>query len=732
MKIERVNKIASSMKDSEEKVSVNALMERLYSVSFWELLTDTVKIEIPIIQRDYAQGREDKKTHKIRASFVDSIINAIESEENSLELDFVYGDINNGIFQPLDGQQRLTTLFLLHWYLANITGNLKETKSHFKKITYETRISSREFCNELAENGENLGKGETIREQIIDSSWFFLSWKNDPTIKAMLVMLDSIEERLKDKNQEVLRNYWQKLTSENPPITFHFKQLNDVGLTDDLYIKMNARGKPLTDFENFTAHFEKHIKKNEFEKELLLKEANKEQWREITEKTFSHKIDTVWTDLFWKHRGDDNLVDNEFVKFIAGVAINSYAENPEIFKSEDEDKLTRKILEEKKEKNITDEAVKRERIERRITLLFNNPNEITPEDFPTKASFDYLKSCFDIYSHKEFKYDELKPEDLTLWDFPEIKKVKINSEKETDNSLFIEFVRSDKTTSYKQRILFYAQTQYLLTVESFNSKRFAEWMRVVRNIVQNTTIDSAGAFIGAIGLINKLSSGCNNIYDFLSNYSINSEFASKQVIEEIEKAKIITKTPDAKPVIHKTEDTNFCKGKIRFPFSCIDYDIENGHSNEFDINKLKKVLSVIDANFTDLKEKLSDDFKRAFLTIKGNDYFDVWPKWSYKFNCHKRWLLNTVGDLKNNFSERSGWARDYLKELFLKLEDKSLNEIISEYTCPQDMPNWKKRLIKEPNLLKKATFILIPESNSYCKIAWQQRPSREEQVKKIE
>ena len=92
------------------------------------------------------------------------------------------------------------------------------------------------------------------------------------------------------------------------------------------------------------------------------------------------------------------MVDNEFVKFIAGIAINSYAENQEIFKSKDEDRLTRKILEEKKEKNITDEAVKRERIERRITLLFNNPNEITPEDFPSKSSFEYLKSC-------EYYYD---------------------------------------------------------------------------------------------------------------------------------------------------------------------------------------------------------------------------------------------------------------------------------------------------------------------------------------
>lgn len=48
------------------------------------------------------------------------------------------------------------------------------------------------------------------------------------------------------------------------------------------------------------------------------------------------------------------------------------------------------------------------------------------------------------------------------------------------------------------------------------------------------------------------------------------------------------------------------------------------------------------------------------------------------------------------------------------------------------MPNWKKRLIKEDELFNGATFILIPNGLNYCKLAWQQKPSREEQVKKIE
>ena len=75
------------------------------------------KIAIPIIQRDYAQGRIDAEVNGIRERFLDSLHQAIKVDP--ITLDFVYGDINvDGVMTPLDGQQRLTALFLLHWYAA--------------------------------------------------------------------------------------------------------------------------------------------------------------------------------------------------------------------------------------------------------------------------------------------------------------------------------------------------------------------------------------------------------------------------------------------------------------------------------------------------------------------------------------------------------------------------------------------------------------------------------------
>lgn len=688
MKIERINKIANYMKDIEGKIVVNKLLERLNSISFWELLSECTKIEIPIIQRDYAQGRDNEKTTKIRKLFLDSLIKAIESENECIELDFVYGDIKNGVFQPLDGQQRLTTLFLLYWYFAYKTGNLSGNKNHFKKFTYETRISSREFCSELVEKSEKLGEGETLIEKINDASWFFMSWKKDPTIKAMLVMLNSIEFKLSGKSQEELTKEWEKLISENPPITFHFKQLNDIGLTDDLYIKMNARGKALTDFENFKARFEKHIKENEFEKDLSLTEANKEQWKELTGKTFSHRIDTVWTDLFWKHRGDDNLVDNEFVKFIAGIAISNYAQNLEIFENSEDELNTRKILEEKKEKNITDEAVKRERIERRITTLFNNPADVSPDDFITNGSFDYLKNCLNVYSKD--KNDELFPGNLILWDFIENRKVKINSNTEIDNNLFIEFAKESKT-EYKQRVLFYAQTKYVLNSETFNSELFSEWMRVVRNIVQNATIDSASAFIGAIGLINELSSGCENIYEFLSSTTLKSGFATKHIEEEKLKATLIQSESNWKSQIFKAEDDIFLKGEIKFllDFSKV--------GEEFNIQEFTSICD----KFLLLFESKDDILRKALLT---QDDYPIWDGRTSSLGwAHRYSLLNTENEWKDAFRKKSDKFINAVYKLIsnsFNLSDDRITILKSVILNSTPLNDYRSHLVKNNSLLR--------------------------------
>ena len=666
-------------------------------LTFLDLIRE-YKIEIPIIQRDYAQGREDKT--EIRKNFLTALHKALTKNE-TLELDFVYGSVKDGVLQPLDGQQRLTTLFLLHWYIANKEDKLEDNKELLEKFTYETRTSSREFCAELVGESIVWSEKQNPSELIIDSTWFFLSWKKDPTIKAMLTMLDAIHQIFCHTTE-----LWNKLNN----ITFQYLELSDFGLSDDLYIKMNARGKALTEFENFKAKFEQYISKKKWEEGVT------------TTETFSHKIDTIWTDLFWRQDAV-NRIDDRFMKFIAGIAVNYYGQNLKIYEDESIDKKVREDLE-KNNKNITDEAIKMERIRQRIAELFNNPNKVIPNDFPNETAFNYLKQCLDKYAEKqndEFFNDILCPKDVPLWNYCE------------DSTLFKNIISADSST-YKQRVLFYAQTRYLLE-SVYHDDSFSNWMRVVRNIVRNSTIDSAGTFISAISLINEISEGYSNIHDYLSdNTTIKAGHAKEQVKEEIEKAKLIITDLDAKIIIHEIEDTDFCRGKIDFALYCIDYDIDSQDKQPFEKDKLSEISAVITNHFENMNTVLCDDFKRAFLTITTEEKsYYVLKSWSHSFDCDKYRMLYDINDFRNTFARSKDWKRVSLKAFFSQLNDKkTFQKIIEDYQVSDDIPNWKKRLIKEGNLINGATFILIPNDNSFCNLAWQQRPTKPEQVKKIE
>lgn len=113
--------------------------------SFWQLLKES-RIIIPIVQRDYAQGREGKE--HLRERFLTQLFSALKGQK-PIVLDFVYGSREGNIMYPLDGQQRLTTLWLLHWYLSLCCGTLEEDGKILSNFSYVTRVSSRTFCEKL-------------------------------------------------------------------------------------------------------------------------------------------------------------------------------------------------------------------------------------------------------------------------------------------------------------------------------------------------------------------------------------------------------------------------------------------------------------------------------------------------------------------------------------------------------------------------------------------------------
>ena len=217
------------------------MSEYSQKVSFWDLLKRK-NIVIPIIQRDYAQGRKGKEF--LRERFLKQLFDALQDDAEPLVLDFVYGSTEEDTLYPLDGQQRLTTLWLLHWYLALRAGTLSEDKNILKHFSYETRVSSRTFCHKLCSISQPYQSQKAdIASFVRNQSWFYSAYEQDPSIQSMLRMLggtdikdnndidiiDGIEEyatQLKlteDKAKELL----ERLKSADSPISFYLLNMED-------------------------------------------------------------------------------------------------------------------------------------------------------------------------------------------------------------------------------------------------------------------------------------------------------------------------------------------------------------------------------------------------------------------------------------------------------------------------------------------------------------------------
>ena len=257
-----------------------------------EGLPTVERVKIPLIQRDYAQGRSDDAVKLIRTSFLDAL-HVAGTGGDRLPLDFVYGEVTDGTFEPLDGQQRLTTLFLLHWYVASRTGHLDAQA--WTQFSYATRPSAALFCKRLTQH-RLPDDVHTPSAWIRNQPWCLYLWRLDPTIQAMLVTLDAINERFAAEDLDAV---WSRLTDPGEPaIYFHLLPINDMGSAEDLYIKMNSRGKALTAFENFKALLEKAIEGSPRAGE------------------FAERVDGVWADVMWRIRDTNNLFDAQYLNYL--------------------------------------------------------------------------------------------------------------------------------------------------------------------------------------------------------------------------------------------------------------------------------------------------------------------------------------------------------------------------------------------------------------------------------
>ncbi|MCZ2248485.1 MAG: DUF262 domain-containing protein [Bacteroidia bacterium] len=612
-------------------MSNNPTSEKL---TFRELISKH-KIEIPIIQRDYAQGRDGKE--ELRKNFLSALLKAVNGKE--LELDFVYGTVIDNVLQPLDGQQRLTTLFLLHWFIAIKENKLDdELKKNLTKFTYETRTSSRDFCESLINKGIVYNAEQKISEQIIDSSWFFLSWKRDPTIKSMLTMLDAIQQIFQNETA-----IWNKLNN----IGFHYIELQNFGLSDDLYIKMNARGKPLTDFENFKAKFEQYITAQKWEEGIE------------TVETFAYKIDTDWTNFFWNYRDETkNVFDEQLLNFFRTMAVINYA---------------------LKKKTIGRDEI----FENNVRILRSRDENASLIDLPISFN-QYLElECFD-----EEYFKTLKSVLNKISDKKGLKTFLFDSIYADERKIFSGAIQNN--FSYPDLVIAFAYYQYLASEETIEIENLENWLRIVRNLVEGSRpylFNNANEFANALHSINELLPNRNSIVKYFTETKINSlsGFISEQVVEEKIKAKLITQNEDWEKAIIEIENHKYFNGQIGFLLDwCKDED------QAYNFVKFKGYVEKAKAIFGENGLNHFDKFlferallaKGDYLLKKGSNYSflidnerDISWKRLLRDNNEKREILkqlvdkvsvlnltNDLQEIVDGFSDKNDWRYYFIKQ----------------------------------------------------------------------
>lgn len=495
---------------------------------FSELLERHGHIRVPLIQRDFAQGRTDQQ--EVRDEFLGALHQALclppASELLPLNLDFIYGSVEGegtGNFQPLDGQQRLTTLFLLHWYLAwrddcGEAFRMLCADGKISRFSYRVRPSSKEFFDALVLFSPPKAPDEVDNVSLLlaDQPWYFRGWRLDPTIQSALVMLDALHNRFQNEH-----GLYARLTDTvQPAITFQLLDLRNFGLSDDLYIKMNARGKPLTPFETFKARYEQ-ILSELFPEETRLLNGQKVGISEF----FSRRMDTQWSDFFWPHRDKDSHVFDAAVMnvFRAVILITRLPQSEDFIES------------------IT-------RVRNRFTK--NSYAFFHQGEWLDVAFSEALITLLENWSDGGKGFSRQLPDNRYF----------------DEEVIFEKILSEPELLGYEEIVQFSAYLQFLKVYAGrVDSAIFQEWMRVVFNLSVNTEYNRPADLQRSFSAIVDLMPNMTTILDYLAQPDTKiSGFNLQQIAEEQLKARLLLADKGWWPLLDEAEKHRYFRGQVGF------------------------------------------------------------------------------------------------------------------------------------------------------------------------
>lgn len=318
---------------------------------------------------------------------------------------------------------------------------------------------------------------------IRDQSWWLNKWNADPTIDGMLRMLDTIDSIFFKSWEEAANNLF---SADHNTILFQFLKLENFYDPDDLFIKMNARGLPLTEFEIFKGKWMEQI-------ETLYEPA------EI--KALKSLIDVSWTDFLWPLRIQRKGLKNidpffqNLLKLIIGNSTASLLNNRadfDILFEANKKELSFSYEKYIEEYNVVFDRVMLDRIKEELEVMCS-PNSI----------------------FTKFRTSKIKHED---W---------IDLEKEWQ--FFVIQDRDNNNPNYKGRVTLYALSRFSTLMPSTNDSEVNQWSRLIRNLIENTRFDTSNDAVRVIKDIDTMLEGLAAYYKDNSGSSCVNDWVAQNI-----------------------------------------------------------------------------------------------------------------------------------------------------------------------------------------------------------
>ena len=543
----------------------------------------------------------------------------------------------------------LQHFFLLHWFIAYKAEKLHEVKNTLLNFSYETRHSSRVFCEKIiteniliegneTEIDEKEKTPKTIGEHIANQHWFFSGWTSDPTISSMITMLDAMEGKIENKNIEEL---WNAIWGDNSKIVFHQLDMTQLNLPDELYIKMNSRGKPLTNFEYFKSQFSEIIPTNK-------------------KNDFNDKIDKDWYDLFWyqlfeiKEQNGEEIID--IAKFV------------------DESFL---------------------RFFRYLTniLIARNEIDLVVEKFPDEISFykavysntDLLESLFEIL-------DCIKEINFKTY-FKEFFYIKDDEQSQLNTRLFfanrsIQLFRlccthydpdqRSNPFSIGEQLVFYAAIYGIVNKIEEPHKQ----LRTIRNLIANSddTVRKDN--------MHNLLVSVEQVMDGI-DLDKSSKFNTTQVKNELDKRNYLLENEENRELLNNLEDNTILQG------CTVVFDLDDNFSSR--AKQFLLTFNEVEPDFKNIKKAMFSfgDYSQFYGSTKSKTDKIKWGVWMhYQLGSNKlsHWReLLTPSNLRVGFDN----TKTVLIAFLDQLKSSTMESIIENYLESEEtLKDWRYYYVK--------------------------------------